>query len=169
MATPLSNPVPAEAGFGGHIREVALAVILEEAVGVFRRRLIQRLDVGAVGEKDIQVVRRCCNRRALHPQPWSRAHGAGAFRSFPGGMRWAGRRSGWAPLHSVRMRLPRRRPWPSPARARYVLMRAVHGRSARTSRMSGGGGSSAASFLTLSNSACASCSRPKELNSLPNR
>ena len=43
-----------QAGLRGHIRKVALPVVLEEAVVVLRRGLLEAADVGPVGEEDVQ-------------------------------------------------------------------------------------------------------------------
>ena len=45
-----------QAGFFGDVGEVALAVVFEEAVVVLRRILLQSLDVGAVGEEDVELA-----------------------------------------------------------------------------------------------------------------
>src|SRR5450759_5058890 len=45
-----------QAGLGGYVLEVTLAVVFEEPVGVLGRGLLQSLNIGAVGEKDIQIA-----------------------------------------------------------------------------------------------------------------
>ena len=45
-----------EARFLGDVLEGAVAVVVKQAVGVFRRSLLKGLDIGAVGEEDIQLA-----------------------------------------------------------------------------------------------------------------
>ena len=45
-----------QSGLLGDVREVPLAVVLKKAVRVFRRGLLERLNVRPVGEKDIQLA-----------------------------------------------------------------------------------------------------------------
>ena len=45
-----------EARFRGDVFEVAGAIVFEQAVGVLRRALFERADIGSVGEEDIQLA-----------------------------------------------------------------------------------------------------------------
>ena len=45
-----------EPGLFGYVGEVAVAVVLEEAVGIFRGSLLERLDVRSVGEENVELA-----------------------------------------------------------------------------------------------------------------
>src|SRR5450432_692443 len=169
-----------QAGLGGNIFEVALAVVFEEPVGVLGRALFQGLNVGSVGEKDIQIAvvvivedryaaghgfgRMALGRLAtLEPEIDRMVNemdgrlGVLAGSHGPRG----GKQYGNGPKQAA--------PYlPVISRAR----RSAHG-TCSTCRpgtlISGGGGSSLANSFTLANSESASCSRPRERQSLPRR
>jgi len=152
-----------EAGAGearafGDVFEVAVAVVLEEAVGVFRGGLLQRSDVGAVGEEDVEmavVVVVEDGHAAGHGLRRVALGGLGAIEpEVDGPVDEMDRRGGFWPQRAARAR-----------RARPRRAERVHGFTVR----SGGCGCSSPSSLTFANSASASSVRPSERSRRPRR
>jgi len=153
-----------EAGAGeacafGDVFEVAVAVILEKAVGVFRGGLLQRPDVGAVGEEDVGMA-------VVVVVEDGHASGHGLRRVALGGLgAIEAEVDGAVGEVDGRWGVLARESGPERAEQGRGEQSVSHGFTVR----SGGCGCSSPSSLTFANSASASSVRPRERSRRPRR